>query len=117
MKNSNEYDYLLHKKQELFRAQDMYMAERSCAKKHFEDIDFSQDNKTLEYMCQSIYEDGVQGDKKLLNLLLEARELMNKQERGIKQLEEGVEREYLTKTNKCEDEIIEVQRQLRLFNL
>ena len=117
MKNPKEYEYLLHRKHELLREQDMYMAERRCAKKHFEEIDFSQDDNTLKQMCQSIYEDGAQGDKKLLNLLEEARELMNKQERGVKQLQEEVDLEYLAKANKCEDELTDVQRQLRLFNL
>ena len=95
MKNSKEYDDLLSKKQEILQTQDMYMAERSNAKKHFREIDFSQDDKVLEQMCQSIYEDGAQGDKKLLNLLVEARDLMSKQEMGIKQLEEEMDLEML----------------------
>ena len=117
MRNSKEYTDLLHRKQEIIQAHDKYMAERSDAKKYFEEIDFSQDDKTLEQMCHSIYEDGMQGDKKLLDLLLEARELMNKQEKTIGQLEKEMDLEYQAKTKKCEDELTEIQRQLRLFDL
>ena len=116
MNNSKEYDDLLQRKQELLREQDMYAANRNDAKKHFEAIDFNQDDKAIVQMCQSIYEDGAQGDKKILNLLIEACELMDKQEERIRQLEEEADLEYLDKMNKCEDELMEVQHHLRTLD-
>jgi len=115
MINSKEYDRLLLRKQELLREQETYIDNRNKARKHFAEIDFRHDLRCLEKMCENIYEKGDRGDRKLLNLLIESRELMKKQEIDIERLAEEVNQNYFTKERSCEDELYEVQRQLSML--
>jgi len=112
---SKEYDELLLRKQELLKEQEMYIDNRSTARKLFVNIDFHHDVRRLGEMCENIYEKGDRGDKKLLNFIIESRELMNKQEMNVEKLAGKVDRDYFTKERNCEDELQEVQRQLRML--
>lgn len=116
MKHSQEFEGLIHRQQQILSGQDMYLTEGLTAKKHFAEIDFQKDDYKLDQMCQSTYENGEQeGDQKLLNLLVEARELMHKQERDIREFEVEVKRNYQAREQECEAQLLEIRQQLLML--
>ena len=110
-----EYQDLLDRKQAILKEQDAYLTDRQDCKKCFAEMEHGYGDRVLEEMCQGVYEQGIEGDKMLLNLVEEARALMCQQDVQIGQLEEELDRYYQRRDRGCEEEISEINSKIRMM--